>query len=117
MLGGWVDGYVRAWESNDPGDIGALFSEDAVYLTEPYAEPWRGRAAIVEGWLEARDEPGDATFEWRPLVETPEVSILLGTTVYRQPQRTYENLWVIRFDADGRCTEFTEWYMQRPGND
>src|SRR6187397_1438127 len=108
MLSAWVEGYVRAWESNDPDEIAELFSEDALYLTEPYAEPWRGRAAIVEGWLEARDEPGDATFEWRPLLETAELSILLGTTVYRQPPRSYENLWVIRFDADGRCTEFTE---------
>jgi hypothetical protein len=27
----------------------------------------------------------------------------------------YSNLWVIRFDADGRCREFTEWYMRRNG--
>ena len=22
---------------------------------------------------------------------------------------------VMRFDADGRCAEFTEWFMKRPG--
>ena len=37
-----------------------------------------------------------------------------GETVYRNPPRTYTNLWVIRLDAEGRCTEFTEWWMQRP---
>jgi hypothetical protein len=35
----WVEGYVRAWNSNDPAAIGALFSEDAAYHTEPYGEP------------------------------------------------------------------------------
>jgi hypothetical protein len=112
VLREWVEGYVRAWDSNDPDDIGALFTDDAVYLTEPYAEPWRGREAIVSGWLKNKDEPGDATFDWRPLLESPEVSILTGTTVYHDPPRTYSNLWVIRLDPDGRCREFTEWWME-----
>jgi hypothetical protein len=25
----WMDGYVRAWQSNDPADIAALFAERA----------------------------------------------------------------------------------------
>jgi hypothetical protein len=117
MLREWIAGYERAWASNDPEDIGALFAEDARYFTEPFAEPWRGRDAIVAGWLAHRDEPGDATFEWQPLVETPEASIVTGTTTYREPPRVYSNLWLIRLDADGRCREFVEWYMeQRAGS-
>jgi ketosteroid isomerase-like protein len=114
MLREWVDGYVRAWNSNDPADIGALFTDDAVYFTEPYEAPWRGRDEIVAKWLEHRDEPGQTTFHWQPLVETPELSILTGTTVYRDPPRSYSNLWVIRFDSEGRCREFTEWWMKHP---
>jgi ketosteroid isomerase-like protein len=114
VLAEWIDGYVRAWNSNDPAEIGALFTDDAVYSTEPYAEPWRGREAIVEGWLKIKDEPGNATFEWRPLVETPEASIIVGTTVYREPPETYSNLWVIRLDSGGRCREFTAWWMKHP---
>jgi hypothetical protein len=26
----------------------------------------------------------------------------------------FYNCWVIRFDAEGRCREFTEWYIKRP---
>ena len=58
----WVEGYVRAWGSNDPGDVGDLFTDDARYRTHPDIEPRVGREAIVAGWLEDRDEPGDATF-------------------------------------------------------
>lgn len=25
-----------------------------------------------------------------------------------------DNCFVIRFDPDGRCIEFTEWFMERP---
>ena len=109
MLGDWMAGYRRAWESNDPDEIGALFTDAALYFTEPGAAPWRGRAAIVEGWLARKDEPGDAAFTWEPLVETAELSVITGTAVYAN--QSYSNLWVIRFDGDGRCREFTEWWM------
>lgn len=114
MLSDWIPGYERAWASNDPEEIGALFTDDARYLTEPYAEPWQGRDAIVAGWLASRDEPDSYAFEWQPLVETPELAIVTGTTTYVSPPRTYSNLWLIRLDADGRCLDFVEWYMERP---
>ncbi|MDQ1528237.1 MAG: hypothetical protein QOH77_27 [Actinomycetota bacterium] len=64
----WMDGYRRAWESNDPNDIGALFTEDAVYFTEPFTPPSRGLEAIIATWLDKKDEPGDTIFEWSPLI-------------------------------------------------
>lgn len=111
MLDEWVRGYVRSWNSNDPAEIGSLFTEDALYYPEPFTEPWRGRSEIVARWLERKDEPGQATFEWQPLVETSDVSIVTGRTVYRDPAVVYSNLWVIRLDPEGRCREFTEWWM------
>jgi hypothetical protein len=107
----WIEAYRRAWESNDPADITALFTEDGEYYTEPFVPPWRGHTEIVRRWLARRDEPGDADFEWRPLVTTDEVAIIQGTTTYSD--RTYSNLWVIRLAADGRCREFTEWWMDQ----
>jgi uncharacterized protein (TIGR02246 family) len=107
----WVDGYVRAWNSNDPAEIGALFTEDAKYWTAPFRQPHRGRDAIVAWWLENRDEPGETTFTWHPLVVTDEVAVITGTTTY--PEQTYSNLWVIRL-AGRECHEFTEWWMEHP---
>src|SRR4051812_39449014 len=104
-LSTWIDGYVRAWNSNDPQDIGALFAEQAVYFTEPYAQPWRGRAQIVESWLEHKDEPGETTFTWSPVAVTDETAVIKGVTVY--PDKVFSNLWVIRFDGAGHCVEFT----------
>ena len=117
VLTEWIEGYLRAWNSNDPDEIGALFADDALYHTEPFGTPWRGRAQIVESWLARKDEPGQATFEWRPLVETSDVAVVTGTTVYREPPAVYSNLWVIRLDAGGRCREFTEWWMLHPAGD
>jgi ketosteroid isomerase-like protein len=111
VLADWMAGYERAWASNDPDAIRALFTPDALYFTAPFREPWRGPQEIVDGWLERKDEPGGWTFEWQALVETPEVAIVTGTTTYSGAEGTYSNLWVIRLNEDGRCSEFTEWWM------
>ncbi|WP_411720879.1 nuclear transport factor 2 family protein [Mycetocola sp.] len=108
----WMQAYERAWESNEPADIRALFTDDASYYTEPWIEPWRGVDAIVEGWLERKDEPGNHTFEWFTLVATDEVWVIQGTTAYTGG-RTYSNLWAIRPGPDGRAAEFTEWWMDQ----
>jgi ketosteroid isomerase-like protein len=110
-LADWMAGYERAWASNDPDEIHALFTADALYFTTPLREPWRGPQEIVDGWLERQDEPGGWTFEWQPLVDTPELAIVTGTTTYVDPSQVYSNLWVLRLAEDGRCSEFTEWWM------
>ncbi len=109
-LNSWMDGYQRAWESNDPADIRALFTEDAEYRTRPQAEPWRGQDEIVAGWIEHRDEPGDATFEWDTVAVTHGTAVVRGVTDYADGDR-YHNLWVIEMADDGRARSFTEWWM------
>jgi hypothetical protein len=54
---------------------------------------------------------------WHPVAVAPDVAVVQGETVYRSPPHTYSNLWVIRLDAEGRCTEFTEWWMRHPDRD
>ena len=111
-LAEWMASYQKAWESNERQDIAALFAERARYLREPYSAPIEGRDAIVANWLAHRDAPGNHTFMWQPLVETPELTIVTGVTDY-PGDTTYSNLWVIRFDGDGRAQEFTEWWMDQ----
>ena len=113
MVEDWVVGYVRAWESNDPEDIGRLFAEDAVYYTAPDREPWRGRQGIAAGWLERKDEPGSWTFRHETLAIAGDVAFVRGWTRYLEPPSGFSNLWVVRLGADGQCREFTEWWMEQ----
>jgi ketosteroid isomerase-like protein len=107
----WMAGYRRAWQSNDPAEIGALFTDDALYYNEPFTPPARGRADIVANWVRRADEPGQTTFTWATLVDTDAVAVVQGETGY--PDRRYSNLWVIRLTGDGRASEFTEWWMEQ----
>jgi hypothetical protein len=108
----WVTGYRRAWQTNDPTDIEALFTEDASYFTEPFMPPARGIGEIVATWLRKRDEPGQTSFTWSTLVDSDELSIVQAETTYLDGPK-YSNLWVIRRDAEGRATEFTDWWMDQ----
>jgi hypothetical protein len=106
----WMAAYQRAWRSNSPGDIRAVFAADAAYRPDPWTEAWRGHEAIVLNWLARLDEDGDWTFEWSELVSAGDLFTVTGETRY-EDGTVYSNLWVIRLDAEGRATEFTEWWM------
>jgi len=110
-LSNWVESYRRAWASNDPADIRALFTPDAEYFTAPYRPAWRGHDEIVDGWLGRRDEPGNWTFRYEITLASPDLNVVRGWTTYREPLRAYSNLWLIELADDGRCRRFTEWFM------
>jgi ketosteroid isomerase-like protein len=109
----WLDAYVEAWRTYDQQAIGALFTEDADYAYTPVGEPVHGRDAIVEDWLKDRDEPGSWQASYRPLVVEEDRAVAVGRTTYADG-KMFENLYVLRFAGDGRCTELTEWYWQHP---
>jgi hypothetical protein len=107
----WLRRYLEAWETNDPERIRELFTPDARYYTAPYREPWRGRDEIADEWLERRDPPGTWRFRHEVIAVAGGQSFVRGWTEYLSPAERYSNLWVIRLEQDGRCSEFTEWWM------
>lgn len=113
----WLNAYVDAWKSYDPAVIGALFSEDATYRYNPFDEPEQGREAIVASWLDHRDTPGTYTAHYEPVAVNGDTAVARGRTIYFAEdgtalQRQFDNIFVLRFNADGRCCDFCEWYMQ-----
>jgi ketosteroid isomerase-like protein len=109
----WIDAYVEAWNSNDPAQIAALFTADASYWSEPW-EGWHGREAIVAGWLEHADQPGEWTFEWTHGGRGDDPWVIEARTGYPRLGRDYMNLWLLRLDGEGRASWFSEWWKQIP---
>lgn len=107
----WVDRYMWAWSTNDPADIGALFTDDARYYTAPHREPWVGREGIVGGWIGRKDDAGTWKFRYEVLGIDGDTGFVRGWTDYSDGP-DYSNLWVIQLADDGRCSEFTEWWME-----
>jgi ketosteroid isomerase-like protein len=109
----WLDAYIDAWRTYDAEAIGDLFTDGAVYAYDPVGDPLRGRDAIVADWLKQPDAAGSWEASYRPLVIEGDRAVAVGRTTYTNG-KSFENLYVLRFDADGRCAEFAEWYWRRP---
>jgi ketosteroid isomerase-like protein len=114
-LARWLDAYVDAWRTCDPDAIGELFSDDAEYRYLPWGEPLVGRAAIVADWVANQDEPGTWTAAYRPFAVDGQDAVAVGTTRYddAKGQREYHNVFLCRFDDEGRCASFTEVFSKR----
>lgn len=115
----WLDAYVAAWQTYDPEAIGALFATDATYRYHPYdTEAVVGRDAIVADWLDSPDAAGTWTAHYMPWVVEGDRAVAVGESRYVKADGTfrdlYFNAWLLRFDADGRCSEFVEYYMALP---
>ena len=114
----WLERYIDAWRLNDPAAIGDLFSADARYAYDPFDEALAGRAAIVSSWLENPDVPGSWEADYEVLAVDGDTFVAHGRSRYLIDDRTavdreFANVFVCRFDGDGRCRDFTEWYMRR----
>jgi hypothetical protein len=114
----WLDRYVEAWRTDDAGQVASLFTDDAVYRYRPYggdAHAVTGRDAIVAAWLEEGDPPDSWEAAYQPWAIDGERAVATGTSRYfasdRGPERTFHNAFLLRFAPDGRCAEFTEYYM------
>jgi ketosteroid isomerase-like protein len=122
----WLADYVEAWKTYDPERISSLFSEDIAYRYHPYDDAIEGRDEVVKAWREegdhpeagTRDEPGTFEAAYRAVAVDGDVAVATGISSYRDSPdgpvaRVYDNCFVMQFDSEGRCREFTEWFMQR----
>ena len=124
----WLDAYSHAWETYDPADIGALFTEDAEYRYHPADDPEVGRELIVFGWLNLngdpsrRDAPGTFAGDYRPFAVDGNRAVAIGTSTYWTDasrstlQQIYYNCWLLEFGPDGRCSSFIEYFMTPRGS-
>ena len=112
----WLDAYIAAWQTYDPGLIGDLFASDATYAYHPWDDPIRGRDAIIAAWLSEQDDAGSWEAEYYPLLIADDGVAVGGRTRYTTG-KVYENLWLLEFGDDGRCARFVEWYMVPPGGE
>jgi len=122
----WLDGYVAAWKSYDADDIAALFAPDVHYRYYPSADWVVGRDAVVASWRgeqsgaqsSSRDEPGTYDATYTAVAVDGDVVVATGATTYTARPggpvtHVFDNCFVMRFDDEGRCREFTEYYTKR----
>ena len=117
-VSGWLERYVAAWKSGGRSQIEALFTDDARYRYHAYDEPVVGKAAIADSWLEDPDAPGTFDASYECFAVDGDAAVAIGASTYfgadGAVDRVYDNVFVLRFEGEGRCSDFTEWYVKRP---
>jgi hypothetical protein len=113
-FGAWLERYFQAWVSNQPADVGGLFTEDADYWVGPFTEPRRGRGAIVEWWVNGVKM--DVEFAYEPLAVNGDIGVAHWNVKSRNGAglpREWDGVLQITFAPDGRCREHREWFSVR----
>jgi SnoaL-like domain len=114
----WLDRYVDAWRTYDRGAIESLFADRAEYRYHPWDEPIVGPAAIADSWLAEPDEEGSWEASYAPFAIDADRGVATGVSRYFEEdgealEAEYHNVFLCRFDDEGRCLEFTEVYLKR----
>jgi len=108
----WLEGYRVAWESRDPEAAAALFTEDATYLEDPYAEPFHGRDGVRDYW--ARVTATQEAVEFRsgiPIVDGPRAAVEWWVTLRNGGvDVTLAGEFWLEFDGSGRCRTLREYW-------
>ena len=118
----WLFGYERAWRT--PGgpeldrSLAALFAPQATYSKAPFAPPQRGLQEIGQMWEAERlgpDEPFTMKAEVVAVDDEANTGVFRLEVQYGKPtEELYRDLWIVRFDAAGRCEHFEEWPFSPP---
>lgn len=111
----WLDAYFAAWDSTDVVQIGALFAEDAVYWTGPFAEPVHGRDEIARRWAAGTSQL--VRHASSVLAVDGDVAVAHWSVRLRQgPDEDVDidGILVLEFDAAGDCVSHREWFASQP---
>jgi uncharacterized protein (TIGR02246 family) len=110
----WVDAYAAAWRAGDPAAAGELFAPDAAYTFDPFGPGLRGRAQIVAHWTQAIGAQSELELEIEPpFVDGDRAATAWRARFVRDGERVeLAAALLLRFGADGRCTELREFWLQ-----
>ncbi len=113
----WAERYRRAWEEADDEAAGALFTEDAVYRSDPFEEPHRGRDAIRAYWRQVTALQSNVTVVVaRPIVDGRRAVVEWWTQmdVDGSPV-TLPGALILAFDENGLCVALREYFNWEQG--
>ena len=108
--------YKQAWEERDPELAASLFTRDARYQVNPFAEPIVGREAIHDYWAGATSDQEDIRFAATNCVHSGYVLAVEWTCNYRDRASDERKELAGMFFADfygKQVRHFREYYQSR----
>jgi hypothetical protein len=114
----WLAGYERAWEQRDPARAAELFTANAAYHEMPFEAPKAGQAGIREYWASVTADQRDIDFKSQVISVTGQTGVAHWSATLTAPSSgarvELDGVFVLTFDANGRCSELREWWHVKP---
>jgi ketosteroid isomerase-like protein len=114
----WLAGYERAWESRDAARAAELFTPTASYHEMPFDAPKTGQAGIREYWSSVTADQRDVDFKSQVISVTGRTGVAHWSATFTAASTgarvELDGVFVLTFDANGRCSELREWWHLRP---
>ena len=114
----WIAAYEAAWRAPGTDALAEIFAPGSVYRQGPYEDLVVGLPAIARMWEGEREGPDEVFRMASDIIAVDgDTAVVRVEVSYGDPVTgEYQDLWVLRFAADGRCASFEEWpfWPQRP---
>jgi ketosteroid isomerase-like protein len=113
----WVEGWSEGWAAADPDRIAELYAEDAVFVSQPFREPHRGRVGVREyaRWAFEDEETLDFAFG-EPVAGSDRAAVEYRALMRSEgTERTLAGVAVIRFSEDGLVVEQRDYWSTEDG--
>ena len=116
-LSSWLDAYGEAWESRDADSAAKIFSEDATYQVTPYEDPHVGQDGVRNYWAGVTENQRNVQFDYEALSVSGNTGIAHWSANFDVapdgPHIELNGIFVLQFDADGKCRRLREWWHLR----
>lgn len=118
-LESWLARYGAAWEARDAPAAGRLFAAGARYQEAPFDEPKVGRAGIEEYWRSVTADQREVRFESTVIAVKGHAGVAHWSAKFRLESTgaivELDGVFLLEFDASGRCSSLREWWHVRGG--
>lgn len=116
-LGNWLRAYGAAWEQRDASAAVDLFAEDALYSVLPFTPLLRCRQELLKYWQHVTSTQEEVHFGFEILAASPAEGIAHWWASFlrsrEQKRLELDGICVLSLNAQGRCTQFREWWHKR----
>lgn len=114
----WISSWASGWRDHDPSLIAPLYTDDALFVSEPFREPKRGGAGAAEyaAWAFADEEQVELWFS-EPLVADAGAAVRYWAIIRGRDgtDSTLAGISYLRFDESGLVVEQRDHWNVSPG--
>lgn len=112
-LAAWLRNYKKSWETLDTELLVSLFTADASYYPSPFWVPFKGSAGLRKLWNSLKGNQSENHIDLTVLSVTGDTSVIRWIGHSTPPdgasKRRGDGIFLLTFDAKGKCSELLEW--------